>query len=79
MLTADFRASSWRSYLSDAQQIDQGGRQRKDLATGKGLYAPVVELDRRVRDKSQALGRAAVDRSFSTGEHRMRAPPGGAR
>lgn len=42
-------------------QIDSEGRQRKDPATGKALYVPIVEIrGKQEREKFQAAALAAV-------------------
>ncbi len=49
--------------LPSKPQIDAEGRQRKDPTTGKGLWAPIVEIagkDERAQFQQAAL--AAVDR-----------------
>jgi hypothetical protein len=51
--------------LPGKPQIEDG-KHRKDPATGKGLYAPVVEIpSRQVRDKFQEQAIAAVDRMLA--------------
>lgn len=48
--------------LPGKPQLDAEGRHRKDPATGKGLYAVVVEIpDKAARDRFQQAALAAVD------------------
>jgi hypothetical protein len=57
--------------LPGKPQLDEDGQHRKDPATGKKLYAPVIEIRSRARRGSftrEAL--AAVDRMLRIGEPR---------
>jgi hypothetical protein len=48
--------------LPSKPQIDSEGRQRKDPATGKPLWTPVVEIPGRAeRERFQAAALAAID------------------
>jgi hypothetical protein len=49
--------------LPGKPQVDAEGRVRKDPATGKTLYVPVVEIpDNDARERFQAAALAAIDR-----------------
>lgn len=54
--------------LPSKPQLDAEGRQRKDPATGKGLWVPVVEIaGKEERERFQTAALAAVDRLLGKG------------
>jgi hypothetical protein len=54
--------------LPSKPQIDTDGHHRKDAATGKPLYAPVVEIAGKVaREQFQSAALAAVDKLLGRG------------
>jgi hypothetical protein len=48
--------------LPGKPQIDRDGQPRKDPATGKALYTPIVEIGKATRDRFQAAALEAIDR-----------------
>jgi hypothetical protein len=55
--------------LPGRAQIDREGKQRKDPATGKSLYTPIVELKGKAeRERFQAAALAAVHELLATME-----------
>jgi hypothetical protein len=59
--------SEWVN-LPNRPQIDREGRHRKDPATGKALYTPMVEIKGKARERFQEAALEAVRTLLATQE-----------
>jgi hypothetical protein len=48
--------------LPGKPQTDRSGQPRKDPATGKGLYTPIVEISKATRERFQTAALEAIDK-----------------